>query len=665
MTSILFCLTVGAIGILNVILSYIEIVHMPALPEIAKIGLLIRKGALAYLKKQYQILFPFIMIAAIISSLIFSFSFSVFFLLGALFSILSGFIGMNLTTLSNFKTTHGARESITKALYIGFTGGSGMGIITCSLGIIGISLTYVTAYFFLSVPLHEIIIAYSLGASMVALFARVGGGIFTKAADIGADLVGKLEANIPEDDPRNPAVIADNVGDNVGDVAGMGADLFGSYIGAIYGCIALLSIILKNQVTLYLEFVLYLLSLGLLSSIFMILMSRLLISKKQISPSKIINNLGIFSGLVCMIATYFLSQYLLQNISVFYTVSVGIGCGILIGIITNFYTSKTPMKSMAKTSMSGAAPNILSGISYGMESTCLTIVVICLSIGINYGLLNILGIAFGGLGMMLTLASTIAVDAYGPIVDNAGGIAEMSHQPEEVRERTDLLDSIGNTTAAIGKNFAIGSAALTVLTFLYAFTYSETIKMLSIDLSISNTNLMIGLLIGGMLPFLFSSFTIKAVTITANIMVKEVRHQFKTIVGLWDGKSVPDYEKCIQISTVGALHGMILPALTGIVPPFILFAVGGPAAVAGLIAGSLASGVMLAIFMSNAGGAWDNAKKLIESGKFGGKGSVAHISAIIGDTVGDPLKDTAGPSLNILIKLIAIVSLLFIPLFLR
>jgi K(+)-stimulated pyrophosphate-energized sodium pump len=665
MTSILFCLTVGAIGILNVILSYIEIVHMPALSEIAKIGLLIRKGALTYLKKQYQILFPFVMIAALISSLIFSFSFSVFFLLGAFFSILSGFIGMNLTTLSNFKTTHGARESITKALYIAFTGGSGMGIITCSLGIIGISLTYVAAYFFLSVPLHQIIIAYSLGASMVALFARVGGGIFTKAADIGADLVGKLEANIPEDDPRNPAVIADNVGDNVGDVAGMGADLFGSYIGAIYGCIALLSIVLKNQVSLYLEFVLYLLSLGLLSSIFIILMSRLLISKKQISPSKIINNLGILSGLVCMIATYFLSQYLLQNISVFYTVSVGIGCGILIGIITNYYTSKTPMKLMAKTSMSGAAPNILSGISYGMESTCLTIVVICLSIGINYGLQNILGIVFGGLGMMLTLASTIAVDAYGPIVDNAGGIAEMSHQPEEVRERTDILDSIGNTTAAIGKNFAIGSAALTVLTFLYAFTYSETIKMLSIDLSISNTNLMIGLLIGGMLPFLFSSFTIKAVTITANIMVKEVRHQFKTIVGLWDGKSVPDYEKCIQISTVGALHGMILPALTGVVPPFILFAVGGPAAVAGLIAGSLVSGVMLAIFMSNAGGAWDNAKKLIESGKFGGKGSVAHISAIIGDTVGDPLKDTAGPSLNILIKLIAIVSLLFIPLFLR
>jgi K(+)-stimulated pyrophosphate-energized sodium pump len=664
MNSIFFCLITGLIGIMIVVCSYLEIDRLPSSPDIEKIGLLIRKGAMAYLKKQYQIMIPFIIFVSLLCYFIFKLPFSIFFLLGSSFSILCGFIGMVLSTRANYKTTEGAKESITKALYAAFSGGSGMGIITCSLGIIGITLSYWFGTFYLNIPVHQIILAYSLGASSVALFARVGGGIYTKAADVGADLVGKLEANIPEDDPRNPAVIADNVGDNVGDVAGMGADLFESYIGAIYGCIALTSVLMRAKTSLYIEFVLYMISIGLLSSMVIILVSRYMAKKKNTNPNQMVKNLGIYSGVLCMVGSFLLSLYFLQDLTFFYVISVGIVCGILIGVVTDFYTSQSPVINIAKSSSSGSATNILSGMSFGMESTAITVLIICITIWINYKLLGILGIAFGGLGMLLTLASTVSVDAYGPISDNAGGIAEMSHQKEVVRERTDVLDSIGNTTAAIGKGFAIGSAALTALTLFNSFANLDKVKSNHLDMTLTNSNLIIGLLLGGMLPFLFSAFTINAVTKTANLMVKEVRNQFKTIIGLLEGKALPDYEKCIRISTTGAIKGMILPTLTGIVPPFILYFTGGLEAVAGLIAGSLVSGVMLAIFMSNAGGAWDNAKKLIESGKFGGKGSVAHIASITGDTVGDPLKDTAGPSLNILIKLISIVSLTFIPLFL-
>jgi K(+)-stimulated pyrophosphate-energized sodium pump len=659
MNSIFFCLLVGSIGVLIVLFSYIEINRLPSSPDIESIGLLIRKGAMA------QIILPFIILFSLICFFFFKLPFSIFFLLGSSFSILSGFIGMLLSTKANYKTTEGAKESITKALYVAFCGGSGMGIITCSLGIIGIALSYWFGSFCLFVPTHQIIIAYSLGASSVALFARVGGGIYTKAADVGADLVGKLEANIPEDDPRNPAVIADNVGDNVGDVAGMGADLFESYIGAIYGCIALISVLMAEKTNLYIEYVICMISIGLLSSIAIILISRYLAKKKNTNPNQMIKNLGIYSGILCMIGSFALSYYFFQDLTLFYVSSIGIVCGILIGVVTDYYTSQSPVKNIAISSNSGSATNILSGMSFGMESTALTVLIICITIWIDYKLLGILGIAFGGLGMLLTIASTVSVDAYGPISDNAGGIAEMSHQKEEVRERTDVLDSIGNTTAAIGKGFAIGSAALTALTLFNSFANLEKVKSTHLDMSLTNSNLIIGLLLGGMLPFLFSAFTINAVTKTANLMVREVRNQFKTIIGLLEGKALPDYEKCIRISTAGALKGMILPTLTGVVPPFILYFTGGLEAVTGLIAGSLVSGVMLAIFMSNAGGAWDNAKKMIESGKYGGKGSIAHIAAITGDTVGDPLKDTAGPSLNILIKLISIVSLTFIPLFLR
>lgn len=664
MVSIIFCFTVGLIGILIVFLSIFEINNLPALPEIEKIGQIIHKGAMAYLKKQYQIMIPFVFLISITVFFLFSLYFALFFLLGSTFSILSGFIGMILSTKANYKTTEGAKSSITKALHIAFVGGSGMGIITCSLGIIGIAFAYWISFYLLHVPSYQIIIAYSLGASSVALFARVGGGIYTKAADVGADLVGKLEAQIPEDDPRNPAVIADNVGDNVGDVAGMGADLFESYIGSIYGCIALVSILLNEQMNQYIEFIICLISVGLISSILMIIISRYMTNRKDTNPNKMIKNLGLYSSFVCVIGTFLLSYLFFHDFKIFAVVTIGLVCGSIIGIITDYYTSNTPVNKIAKSSTSGAATNILSGLSFGMESTGLTVLVICIAIWIDFYLLGILGIAFGGLGMLLTIASIVSVDAYGPISDNAGGIAEMSHQPPLVRERTDILDSIGNTTAAIGKGFAIGSAALTALTLFISFTQLDKIKSSQIDLSLTNSSLIIGLFIGGMLPFFFSALTINAVTKTANLMVIEVRRQFKTIVGLLEGKSIPDYEKCIQISTIGAIKGMILPTLTGLIPPFILFYIGGLEAVAGLIAGSLVSGVMLAIFMSNSGGAWDNAKKLIETGKYGGKGSVAHISAITGDTVGDPLKDTAGPSLNILIKLISIVSLTFIPLLL-
>jgi len=665
MISILFCLLIGIFGLMFVFLSALEIDRLPSAPEIEEIGLIIRRGALAYLKSQYKIMIPFVLLVAFTASFLFGIHYSLFFLLGSFFSITSGFVGMLISTRANYKTTHAARDSITKALYVSFSGGAGMGIITCSLGIIGIACAYLTGRFLFHLPPSEIIIAYSFGASSVALFARVGGGIYTKAADVGADLVGKLEANIPEDDPRNPAVIADNVGDNVGDVAGMGADLFESYVSAIYGSIALIAILKGNAVNQYIEFVISLIAVGLLSSLVVILISRWIMRIKDAKPNQMIKNLGIYSSLLCILGTFLLSYLMIHDLKTFITASVGIACGSIIGFITDYYTSSKPVAKIAQSAMSGSATTILSGISFGMESTGLTILLICVSIGINYAVLGILGIAFGGLGMLLTVASTVSIDAYGPISDNAGGIAEMSHQKEEVRNRTDVLDSIGNTTAAIGKGFAIGSAALTALTLFYTFTNLEIVKIRSVDFSLNNSNLIIGLLIGGMLPFLFSALTINAVTKTANLMVAEVRRQFKTIVGLLEGKNVPDYNKCIAISTKGALQGMILPTLTGIIPPFVLYYTAGIEAVAGLIAGSLLSGVMLAIFMSNSGGAWDNAKKLIESGKYGGKGSSAHMASITGDTVGDPLKDTAGPSLNILIKLISIVSLTFIPLLLR
>ena len=648
----------GLAGVVILFFLVREIYGMPSDQTLSSIGQIIQKGAKTYLKRQLKTMAPFLALIMIILGVFFHTWFALFFLFGSICSIISGFTGMAIATEANHRTTYAAKSSVHKALYVAFTGGSVMGILTCCMGIIGFSVLEWFSYVTDLGPSSNYLIAFSLGASFVALFARIGGGIYTKAADIGADIVGKIEARIPEDDPRNPAVIADNVGDNVGDVAGMGADLFESYVGAFYGCLAI-SLIL-NPNSSYPLFIFSMVAVGFLSSLFFILLGRKLIQKAWFSPEAFIRNIGLFSSGSTMLGTLIFSWKLFGNLMPFAAVATGLLCGIFIGKITDYYTSSKPIISIAKQSQSGSATNLLAGLSTGMESTFLSILIIGLSIWLSYALLGLLGIALAGLGMLLTLSSTISIDAYGPISDNAGGIAELTHQAPYVRENTDVLDAIGNTTAAIGKGFSIGSAALTALTLFNTFSMNTP----QIQLSLNNPRLLVGLLLGGMLPLFFSSQAINAVSKSAYFMVKEVRRQFKEIVGIMQGEASPDYEKCIDIATIGALKGMIFPSLTGLLSPFVVFALFGLEAVAGLIAGTLVSGVSMAIFMANAGGAWDNAKKYIETGQFGGKGSSAHHASITGDTVGDPLKDTAGPSLNILIKLVSIVSLVFIPLFL-
>lgn len=657
MSSVIFGIISSLIGLIISIYLIYEVIKFPSSIEIEKIGSLIRRGAFAYLKREYSILAPFLIIVAFLLQFLFSWKFSIPFIIGSFLSIMSGFIGMYAATIANQKTTHAAKKSINSAVYTSLTGGAIMGIVTSSFGILGMCIVYMLSKkFFPSAP-QNIIVAYSLGASFVALFARVGGGIYTKGADIGADIVGKTEARIPEDDPRNPAVIADNVGDNVGDVAGMGADLYESYVGAIYGSIAL-ALISKNSFQ-YIDFIFYAISGGLISSLIVILAGRYFALHSKHNPEKFIKNIGIYSSIITIAILLIISKSKLTELNAFYSAVSGILCGALIGVITDYYTSKAPVKDIAKKSTSGTATNILKGLSVGMESTFLTLILIGAATLISYYFSGIFGIGIAGVGMLLTLSATVSVDAYGPIADNAGGIAQMSVQPSYVRERTDLLDSIGNTTAAIGKGFSIGSAALTALTLFNAFTNISNVN----NLTLLNPNVIVGLMIGGMLPFLFCALIINSTSSTADLMVNEVRKQFREKVGILKGLSLPDYEKCINISTIGALKGMILPSLLGIVSPFLIFLILGIPGLAGLLAGALVSGVLLAIFMANSGGAWDNAKKLIETGKFGGKGSIAHIAAVTGDTVGDPLKDAAGPSLNILIKLISIVSLTFMPLF--
>ncbi len=648
----------GILGLLGLFVLIRDIQGLPSDQVLMNMGQIIRRGALAYLKRQFKTMAPFLLVLALTLGFFFRPLFSVFFIGGAVCSLISGVTGMSIATIANHKTTFAAKSSIHHALYVAFSGGSVMGILTCSMGILG--FTFVEWFSMMSGADSSVhfLIAFSLGASFVALFARIGGGIFTKAADIGADIVGKIEARIPEDDPRNPAVIADNVGDNVGDVAGMGADLFESYVGAFYGCLAISLLTASEQA--YPLYIFCITSLGFLASMSLIFIGRKLIRKAKIAPESFIRNIGLFASFLTIIGSALLGWYIFRGFSQFFSVLVGTLCGILIGKITDYYTSSKPVINIANHSQSGSATNVLAGLGTGMESTFLTILVIALSIWLAFASLGLLGIALAGLGMLLTLSSTISIDAYGPISDNAGGIAELTHQASYVRENTDVLDAIGNTTAAVGKGFSIGSAALTALTLFNTFS----INTHAVDLSLNNPKLLSGLLLGSMLPFFFSSQALTAVSKTAHQMVKEVRRQFKEIVGIMQGEAQADYEKCIDIATIGALKGMIFPSLTGILSPFIVFFLLGLEALAGLIAGSLISGVCMAIFMSNTGGAWDNAKKYIETGKLGGKGSPAHHASITGDTVGDPLKDTAGPSLNILIKLISIISLVFIPLFL-
>ena len=617
----------------------------------------IHEGAMAFLYREYRALAIFIVVVAIIISVCLSVKTAACFVGGACFSILAGYFGMNVATKANVRTTQAASRSMSEALKIAFSGGSVMGLGVVGLGILGLSIAY-----FVFDGNIDVVTGFGLGASSIALFARVGGGIYTKAADVGADLVGKVEAGIPEDDPRNPAVIADNVGDNVGDVAGMGADLFESYVGAIISALTLGAVAYKDGTGI--EYAFLLSMCGIIASIIGILYVR---HSKSDNPQASLNHGTYVAGILTIIAAAYFSNDLFHSMNAFWAIASGLIVGLLIGKITEIYTSADFkfVKKIAAQSETGSATTIISGLAVGMYSTFLPIIFICIGVMIAFYMMDgaknmemgIYGIALAAVGMLSTTGITVAVDAYGPISDNAGGIAEMAELPPGIRQITDKLDSVGNTTAAIGKGFAIGSAALTALALFSA--YAQAVDLNKIDLLAPVT--LVGLFIGATLPFIFGAMTMESVGSAAYEMIEEVRRQFHEIPGLLEGKARGDYRKCVDISTAAALHEMLLPGLMAIVFPLLVGFLLGTEALGGLIGGALASGVLLAIMMANAGGAWDNAKKYIESGVNGGKGSEAHKAAVTGDTVGDPFKDTSGPAMNILIKLMTIVSLVFAP----